>query len=129
MFQKGAYLDERGNELKRSAESPAGNYVMMHIAKTKACRPDRRVGFYTLKYGEGVDVVADTFETALKYGIIQQAGAWFTFIDLDTGEVITDENDEIIKIQGKPNVIQFLKETPTFFQEIYDKLSTLIEKP
>lgn len=129
MFQKGAYIDERGNELKRSCENPAGNYVMMHIAKTKVCKPDRKVGFYTLKYDTGIDIIADTFETALKYGIIQQAGAWFTFVDLDTGEVITDENEEVIKLQGKPNVLEYLKETPTFFEEIYDKVSTLIEKP
>lgn len=128
MFQKGSYIDERGNELRRSCESPAGNYVMMHIAKTKVCKPDRKVGFYTLKYNTGIDVVTDTFETALKYGLINQAGAWFTFIDLDTGEVITDENDEVIKLQGKPNVLAYLRETPTLFQEIYNKVSELIEK-
>ena len=101
----------------------------MNIAKTKICKPDRRVGFYTLRYDTGVDVIADTVETALKYGIIQQSGAWFNFIDLDTGEIITDENDDIIKIQGKVNLFDYLRETPTMLEEISTKISALIERP
>lgn len=129
MFQKGSFIDERGNEIKRSSESPAGNLVNISIAKTKTCKPDRRTGFYTLRYDTGVDIIADTIETALKYGIIQQAGAWFNFIDLDTGEVIADENDEIIKIQGKPNLIQYLSDNSILFEEIKSKVYTLIERP
>lgn len=129
MFQKGSFIDTRGNEIKRSSESPAGNLVMINIAKTKTCRPDRRVGFYTLRYMTGIDVVADTVEIAIKYGIIQQAGAWFTFVDIDTGEVICDEDEEVIKVQGKPKVIEYLKENPILFEEISNKIAELIEGP
>lgn len=128
MFQKGSFIDSKGNEIKRSSESPAGNLVMINIAKTKTCRPDRRIGFYTLRYLSGVDVLTDTVETALKYGIIQQAGAWFTFVDIDTGEIICDENDEIIKIQGKPNVIEYLKDNSNLLEEISNKIALLIEE-
>lgn len=126
MFQKGAYIDERGNELRRSAESPAGNLVMINIAKTKVCKPDRRVGFYTLNYDNGIDKVADTVEVALKYGIIQQAGAWFSIIDIETGEIMEDDTGELIKLQGKPNVIEYLKENEYLFTEIYNKIKSLI---
>jgi recombination protein RecA len=126
MFQKGAYIDERGNELRRSAESPAGNLVMIHIAKTKVCKPDRRVGFYTLNYDNGIDIIADTVEVALKYGIIQQAGAWFSIIDIETGEIMEDDTGELIKLQGKPNVIEYLKENEYLFTEIYNKIKSLI---
>lgn len=126
MFQKGAYIDERGNELRRSAESPAGNLVMINIAKTKVCKPDRRVGFYTLNYDNGIDKVADTVEVALKYGIIQQTGAWFSIIDIETGEIISDDEGEVIKLQGKPNVIEYLKENEYLFTEIYNKIKSLI---
>ncbi len=126
MFQKGAYIDERGNELRRSAESPAGNLVMIHIAKTKVCKPDRRVGFYTLNYDNGIDKVADTVEVALKYGIIQQAGAWFSIIDIETGEIMEDDTGELIKLQGKPSVIEYLKENEYLFTEIYNKIKSLI---
>ena len=126
MFQKGSYIDERGNDLKRGAESPAGNLVMISIAKTKVCKPDRRVGFYTLKYDSGIDIIADTVEVALKYGIIQQAGAWFNFVDIETGEIITDEEGEVIKIQGKPNLIEYLQNNPHLYNEISEKISELI---
>lgn len=126
MFQKGSYIDERGNDLKRSAESPAGNLVMINIAKTKVCKPDRRVGFYTLRYDTGIDIIADTVEVALKYGIIQQAGSWFNFIDLETGEIITDDEGEIIKLQGKPNLIEYLTDNQYLLDEISDKIESML---
>ena len=126
MFQKGSYIDERGNEIKRSAETPAGNQVLISIAKTKVCKPDRRVGYYTLNYHTGIDKIADTIEVALKYGIINQAGAWFTFIDIETGEIITDEEGEDLKVQGKPNLIEYLQNDPHLYNEISEKVSELI---
>lgn len=126
MFQKGSYIDERGNELKRSAETPAGNQVLINVAKTKVCKPDRRVGYYTLNYETGIDKIADTIEVALKYGIINQAGAWFNFVDIETGEIITDEEGEVIKVQGKPNLIEYLQNDPHLYNEISEKVSELI---
>lgn len=126
MFQKGSYIDERGNDLKRSAESPSGNLVMINIAKTKVCKPDRRVGFYTLNYNHGIDVIADTVETALRYGIIQQAGSWFNFVDIDTGEIISDDEGEVIKLQGKPNVNEYLEDNQYLLDEITNKLNEKI---
>lgn len=126
MFQKGSYIDERGNEIRRSSESPAGNLVMINIAKTKVCKPDRRVGFYTLRYDTGIDKVADTVEVALKYGIINQAGAWFTFVDIDTGEIISDDEGEQIKLQGKPNLIEYLEDNQYLLEEITEKINSLI---
>jgi recombination protein RecA len=126
MFQKGAYIDERGNELRRSAESPAGNLVMINIAKTKVCKPDRRVGFYTLRYDSGIDIIADTVEVALRYGIIQQAGSWFNFVDFDTGEIISDDEGEVIKLQGKPNVIEYLEDNQYLLEEITNKINSKI---
>ena len=126
MFQKGVYIDERGNDLKRNAESPAGNLVMINIAKTKVCKPDRRVGFYTLRYDSGIDIIADTVEVALRYGIIQQAGSWFNFVDIDTGEIITDDEGEVIKLQGKPNVIKYLEDNQYLLEEITNKINDKI---
>lgn len=126
MFQKGSFIDESCNEIKRSSESPAGNLVSINIAKTKICKPDRRIGFYTLNYTYGIDVLNDTVELAIKYGIINKAGAWFTFVDIETGEFITDDEDEIIKLQGKANVLEYLQENEHLFEEIRTKLNQLI---
>ncbi len=123
-FRKGNFIDDKGNELRRSAETPAGNLVQIHIAKTKVCKPDRRTGFYTLNYDYGIDAVADLVDTAILYGLIRQAGAWFNFVDGDTGEVIMTEEEKPLQIQGRANVIDYLKVNETF----RDKLGGWVQR-
>jgi recombination protein RecA len=102
-FSKGKYIDERGNELTRSAESPAGNIVLMSMEKNKTCPPTRRTGQYTLNYSIGIDYLKDLVDVAIKYEIIDKKGAWFSIIDIETGEVIANN------IQGQANVNEYLE--------------------
>lgn len=127
LFKKGAFVDDKGNELKMSAENPAGNLVKMSITKTKICKPDRRVGFYTLKYGEGVDVLSDIVDTGISFGIIQQSGSWFSFVDTETGEVVADGDDDVIKAQGRPSVISLLKENTELKDFVLERINKVIE--
>ena len=101
-FRMGKYIDEKGNDLTRSAENPAGNIVQVAMKKNKTCPPTRRTGFYTLNYLNGIDYLKDLVEVAIKYGIIEKAGAWFSIIDPDTGELID-------KLQGQPRVYEYLE--------------------
>ena len=55
MFRQGSFIDVNNRELTRGAENPAGNLVKVHIEKSKICRSDRRTGFYTLNYLNGID--------------------------------------------------------------------------
>lgn len=126
LFQKGSFIDERGGDLKRSAEAPAGNLVMMNIAKTKVFKPDRRVGYYTLNYAVGIDAMSDTVEVAIKFGIVQQGGSWFTLVDLDTGEIMADADGETIKIQGKANLLDYLEDNPELLNKVVGKINSLI---
>ena len=114
-FQKGKLLDAAGNEQKQSFETPQGNIVWVRIQKTKICKPDRRVGFYTLSYDYGVDVVADLIPMAVELGVIKKAGAWFSIVNPDTGELATYEDGEVIKFQGQVNLMNFLRETPEMY--------------
>ena len=122
MFQKGSFIDEDGDELKRSAENPAGNLVMVNLLKTKVCKPDRRTGFYTLNYTYGIQKIPDLVDIAIKYGYIQQAGSWFRLIDMSTGEIMLDEKEEEIKIQGQTNLVAYLESN----EILVDHLTTLI---
>lgn len=101
-FTRGSFIDEKGNEIKRSSESPAGNYVMMSMTKNKTCPPTRRTGFYTINYTYGVDYLKDLVELAIKYGVIDKAGAWFSILNPETGELIE-------KIQGQAGVNDYLE--------------------
>lgn len=126
LFRKGDFLDEKGGNLKRSAETPMGNEVLVHIEKTKVCKPDRRVGFYTLMYHSGIDEIADTIETGLKYQLISQAGSWFNFVDITTGEILEDKDGQVIKLQGKGNLKEYLKENQKLYKEISSTINELI---
>ena len=103
-FSKGSFINEKGDEIKRSSESPAGNKVLMSMTKNKTCPGNRRGGYYTINYAYGIDYIADLVEVAIKYDLIQQSGAWYTIVDPDTGEVKSE------KIQGMSGVYDYLKE-------------------
>lgn len=119
-FQKGRLLDAAGNEQKQSYETPQGNIVWVRIQKTKICKPDRRVGFYTLSYNYGVDVVADLIPMAVEMDVIKKAGSWFSIINPDTGEFLTYEDGEVIKFQGQVNLMAFLRENPEVYNFVND---------
>lgn len=102
-FRMGKYIDDKGNDLSRGAENPAGNYVLVSMTKNKTCSPTRRVGFYTINYLTGIDYLKDLVEVAIKYGIIDKAGAWFSIIDSETGELIE-------KLQGQAKVYEYLED-------------------
>jgi recombination protein RecA len=141
MFRKGDYIDENNNSMRRSCTNPNGNLVEVAIAKTKVCKPDRRNGYYTLNYTNGVDIISDTIELACYYDIIQKAGAWFSIIDTETGEIMqnevyvsTDEQNnpvfekEDLKFQGKPALLKYLKDNEEIFNLIYDKVTEKLEE-
>lgn len=117
-FSRGKFIDAKGNELTRSAENPAGNIVLMSMTKNKTCPPTRRTGFYTLNYLEGIDYLKDLVDVAIKYGVIDKRGAWFSIQNPDTGEVYKD------KIHGQAEVNQLLtddQELLKIVEEIVDK--------
>lgn len=117
-FRKSDFLDEKGGTLTRSAKAPAGNIVECVVEKTKAFRPDRKLTEYTLMYRGGIQVESDLVDVAVEYGVIVKAGAWFSIIDVETGEVMLDENDDILKFQGKANIVERLKEDDIIFDEV-----------
>lgn len=103
-FTRGSFINEKGEEIKRSSDSPVGNKVLMTMVKNKTCPANRRGGYYTINYAYGIDYLADLIEVALKYDLIQQSGAWFTIIDPDSGEILSD------KIQGMSKVYAYLED-------------------
>lgn len=126
MFQRSDYIDDKGVSVSRGVENPAGNLVKCSIIKTKVCRPDRKIGFYTLKYLEGIDYISDTIDVAIKEGIINQASAWYSLVDLETGEILCDEDNKPVKFQGKPKLREFLLENAPMFEIITNQINQRI---
>lgn len=118
-FRMGKYFDENGKDLSRAAENPAGNYVTVTMKKNKTCKPDRRTGFYTLSYENGVEYLKDLIEVAIKYEIIDKRGAWFSIIDTETGEILAD------KIQGQNNLFSYLNSEEN--EAVLNRVEKLVE--
>ncbi len=122
-FRKGNFIDSNGNALSRACENPAGNIINVSLDKSKVCPPDRKVGFYTLRYLTGIDYISDMFDVGIKVGLIVQSGAWYSLLDTETGEVLQDPDGELIKLQGKPKFLEYIKENP----DIADYIASGIE--
>ena len=110
---KGKFIDKDGNELNNAAENPAGNIVHMAIAKSKIFEATRRVGYYTINYVHGPDVINDYVEVGKQVGVINQRGAFFDIIDTATGEVLNTD-----KIQGKVKLKLELQSHPEWLRLI-----------
>ena len=94
---------------------------MVAMKKNKTCPPTRRIGYYTLKYLDGIDYISDLIEVAIKYGIIEKAGAWFKIVNIDTGEILAE------KIQGSANVQKLLEEDENIMSTIEELIDARIE--
>lgn len=104
-FRKGKFIDENNKELTSGAENPAGNLVNVVILKSKVFPSTRRVGYYTIKYATGPDLMNDYIEVGLQIGVINQRGAFYDVVDPETGEVLNDG-----KIQGKNSLRDMLEQ-------------------
>lgn len=127
-FKKGSLIDESNKELPSRAENPAGNLVQVEIVKTKVCKPNRRLGYYTLNYMSGIDVISDTVFMALRYNFIVQSGAWFNFVNPETGEIIEDAQGNELKFQGRAKLLEFLREDDFMLNELIDNLAIEMNK-
>ena len=104
-FRKGKFIDDNNKELTSNAENPAGNLINVVVLKSKVFPSTRRVGYYTIKYVSGPDLLNDYIEVGLQVGVINQRGAYFDIIDPTTGEILNQD-----KIQGKSNLRNLLEE-------------------
>jgi recombination protein RecA len=120
-FRKDTLLDMSNKELTSRAENPAGNKVAIEISKTKVCKPDRRIGYYTLNYTIGIDTLADTITVALQYDILRQGGSWYYYID-ENGDIAKDIDNNDIKFQGRERLLEKLRTDELFKTQLHDRL-------
>ena len=123
MFKKSSFFDEEGNEVKSSAESPAGYVMEAAVLKTKVCKWDRKLGRVYISYDRGVDIMQDTIEVATYFGFIDNSTqGTYKFVDPDTGELMCDSEGNELKIRGKKNVKPYLEKNPQLWKKLYDKV-------
>ncbi len=121
MFKRATFFDDERNDLTKSAQSPAGHVIEMYVLKTKTCKWDRKLGYLHLNYTKGVDVLWDTIDVATHFGyIISPAQGTFQLVDIDTGEVMLDNEGKEIRIRGKKNLVTYFEENVDQWRRLYD---------
>lgn len=91
-----------------------GNRVRVKVVKNKVAPPFKVVEF-DIMYGTGISKEGDILDVAVDRGIVEKAGAWFSY----NGEKLG---------QGRENVKQLFKERPELMEEIELKVRQAYKK-
>lgn len=124
-FKKGSFIDANNNELTRSAENPAGNKVAIEIIKSKCCKSDRRLGYYTLNYTEGINILIDSITIGQQYGIVAKAGSWYRIMT-DEGEIKIDKDGTQLSFQGIAKLKTYLEEHIEEMEDLLNRLEKVM---
>ena len=107
--------DYNHNDENANVAQFIGQKIKFNQVKSKVGGKDGATASVAFYYGEGLDVLANSFAVAQRLGIINKSGPWMTFIDPPTGEVLC-------KQQGENKFKQALVEG----DELYEKLDYLL---
>jgi len=110
-FYASVRMDIRRIGAIKRGDEVIGNETRVKVVKNKMAPPFREAHFEIL-YGEGISRLGEVLELGVKEGLIDKAGAWYSY----NGERIG---------QGKENARQFLKENPELAGEIEQKLRAI----
>ncbi|MBQ6057923.1 MAG: recombinase RecA [Treponema sp.] len=88
----------------KGEEDAVGNRVRVKVVKNKVAPPFRKVEL-DIYFGKGISATASLLDSAVKHGIIDKRGAWYTRGEEKVG-------------QGKENAISFLEQNPDYAKQI-----------
>ncbi len=107
-FYASVRLDIRRIGAIKKGDEIVGNDTRVKVVKNKMAPPFKQALFEIL-YGEGISRQGELIELGVKEGIVDKAGAWYSY----NGDRIG---------QGKDNVRNFLKDNPEIAQDIEQQL-------
>ena len=107
-FYASVRMDIRRIGQIKSGEDISGNRTKIKIVKNKIAAPFRTAEF-DIMYNEGISKVGDVLDLAVKYGVMDKAGAFLKY----NGETLG---------QGREAVKKLFKEKPELMDEIEKKV-------
>src|SRR4029450_8503607 len=107
-FYASVRIDIRRIGAIKDGDAVVGGRTRVKIVKNKVAPPFREAEFDGM-YGEGISREGDLLDLAVDRKIVEKSGTWFAF----SGERLG---------QGRENVKQFLKDNPTIFKSIEDRV-------
>ena len=103
-FYASVRLDIRRIGAIKERDEVVGNQTRVKVVKNKVAPPFKQVEF-DIMYGEGVSKTGELIDLGVKAGIVEKAGAWFSYDSQRLG-------------QGRENAKQFLKDNPEMAKAI-----------
>jgi recombination protein RecA len=97
-------LDIRRTEALKDGDNVIGNHVKVKVVKNKIAAPFK-IAEFDIMYNEGISTAGDIIDLAVKEGLINKAGAWYSYKEEKSG-------------QGREAAKQFLKDHPEVIQEL-----------
>lgn len=101
-------LDMRGIESIKNNGEEVGRRTRVKVVKNKIATPFKSTEF-DIMFGQGISVEGDALDQAVEKGIITKYSAWYSYNGNKIG-------------QGRENAKQYLKDHPTEFEEIVNRL-------
>ncbi|MGA1862485.1 recombinase RecA [Deferribacter thermophilus] len=101
-------IEVRRTTSLKDKDQVVGNQVVCKVVKNKVAPPFKQAEFDIL-FGEGISKEGVLIDMGIKEGLINKAGAWFSYSDIRLG-------------QGKENARAYLKENPDIAIEIENKI-------
>ena len=97
-FYASVRLDIRRTGQIKDRDDIIGNTTRVKVVKNKVAPPFKQVEF-DIMYGEGISKIGEMLDIGAKAGIVEKAGAWFSYDSIRIG-------------QGRENAKQYLKDNP-----------------
>jgi len=107
-FYASVRIDIRRIGAIKDGEANVGNRVRAKVVKNKIAPPFREAEF-DIMFTEGISTTGDLVDLAVEEGIIDKAGAWFSYKTTRIG-------------QGRENAKAFIKDNPAMFAEIRQRV-------
>jgi recombination protein RecA len=85
-----------------------GNRVRVKVVKNKVAPPFRKCEL-DIYFGKGINATASLLDSAVKHGIVDKRGAWYTMGEDKIG-------------QGKENSVAFIEQHPEIAAQIEEKI-------
>jgi recombination protein RecA len=103
-FYASVRMDIRRIGAIKDKEDVTGNQTRVKIVKNKVAPPFRQVEF-EIMYNEGISKAGEVLDLAIKLGLVEKAGSWFSTKSQRIG-------------QGRENAKQYLRDHPSLMQEL-----------
>ena len=92
----------------KGEEEALGNRVRVKIVKNKVAPPFRKCEI-DIYFGKGISAAASLLDSAVKHGIIDKRGAWYTMGEEKIG-------------QGKENAVSYIEQNPELAKNIETRI-------